>query len=237
MKRNWTDENVKLFWDKAALIYEEENDKVSDTHFQRFKVGVNLLKVKDNDKILNIWCRNGEAIEFLEKSSKNIDIMNAELSANMLKLAKNNFPDSGYVQFKNFCKLPFNNKKFDKVLSLETLEHCPDPQGFLNELYRVTKPGGRLVLSCPPFAAEVIYYIYTFLFGGHGEGPHRFIFSKMVKKFLKIAGWDLLLHKPTLVIPGGPKWMQKFDEKIIGLNIGFINELGIRHFYVCRRKK
>jgi 2-polyprenyl-3-methyl-5-hydroxy-6-metoxy-1,4-benzoquinol methylase len=38
---------------------------------------------------------------------------------------------------------------FDAVLSSEAIEHTPDPDAAVVELYRVLKPGGHLVLSTP----------------------------------------------------------------------------------------
>jgi SAM-dependent methyltransferase len=40
---------------------------------------------------------------------------------------------------------------FDLVVSLEVLEHLPIPLGHLHELWRVTRPGGLLLLTTPNF--------------------------------------------------------------------------------------
>lgn len=45
--------------------------------------------------------------------------------------------------------LPFDDARFDVVLSTQTLEHVPDPQGSAREMHRVLKPGGVLLLSVP----------------------------------------------------------------------------------------
>jgi hypothetical protein len=93
-----------------------------------------------------------------------------------------------------------------------------------------------MVLSCPPATSELPYRVYTSLFGGHGEGPHRFPSSKEVKKLLHKTGWKLQLHKGTLLIPVGPVWLLKSGERIIDRAQGtFIAELGIRQFYCCEK--
>jgi len=47
--------------------------------------------------------------------------------------------------------LPFYGGTFDRVVSSEFIEHVmkPHAQDFLNETFRVTKPGGHLVLTTP----------------------------------------------------------------------------------------
>ncbi len=45
--------------------------------------------------------------------------------------------------------LPFPDASFDVIVSLDYLEHVHDDQAALNELRRVLKPGGQLLISTP----------------------------------------------------------------------------------------
>ncbi len=47
--------------------------------------------------------------------------------------------------------LPFPDQHFDSVGALNVLEHVEAPEEFLRELVRVTRIGGRLVISSPNF--------------------------------------------------------------------------------------
>jgi tocopherol O-methyltransferase len=42
--------------------------------------------------------------------------------------------------------MPFANNSFDLVWSLESGEHMPDKKKFVNELFRVATPGGRIII-------------------------------------------------------------------------------------------
>jgi len=46
-------------------------------------------------------------------------------------------------------KFPFADGTYDSALATEVLEHCPDPQVILREIFRVLKPGSPLVLTVP----------------------------------------------------------------------------------------
>ncbi len=50
-------------------------------------------------------------------------------------------------QVANALEMPFADNSFDLVWSLESGEHMPDKVKFLQECYRVLKPGGKLILA------------------------------------------------------------------------------------------
>lgn len=237
MRQNrWTDKEVENFWDSVADIYVSENAKVKNIHEQRFKFSLKKLGLKKGQNILNITSRDGGAFEYLRNTNLELQITNSEISANLIEVAKDLHPDGNYFKIETYSNLPFDDKSFDRILTLETLEHCSEPLKFLEELHRVSKDNTVMVLSCPPATSEIPYQIHKLVFGGHGEGPHRFLPSKEVKKLLITSGWELLEHHATLLFPFGPTWFQNIGELIISkLQNTFISELGIRQFYVCKK--
>ena len=57
----------------------------------------------------------------------------------------------------NAAALPFRDRAFDRVISVEMLEHVfrPDRPRVLAEIARVTRPGGRIALSTPNPASPI----------------------------------------------------------------------------------
>ncbi|MCK9400797.1 MAG: methyltransferase domain-containing protein [Bacteroidales bacterium] len=236
MMNPWTDQEVEAHWDSVSEIYVTENEKVKETHDQRFRESITHLELRSGMKILNITSRDAEATDYINRAMPEVKVINAEISFGLMGVAEKLRPSVTQVKLETYSSLPFNDGEFDGVLSLETLEHVSEPLRFLQELHRVSTDDARLVLSCPPATSELPYRVYTAFFGGHGEGPHRFLSSKEVKKMLKETKWNLLAHKGTILIPVGPGWLQKLGEKIIDRMQGtFIAELGIRQFYVCEK--
>lgn len=233
----WNDLKVEEFWDSISSIYIQENLKVHETHVQRFEWAAEHLNVQNNLNILNVQSRDCEAVDYLHKIDPTVVMVNADISSNLMQLAKNLRPNIIQTKIDTFSKLPYVDSSFDRILTLETLEHVAEPLSFLKECYRVSKKNALMVLSCPPLTSEIPYQIYTFIFGGHGEGPHRFLSSKEVKKLLKLSGWSLIKHEGTLLFPVGPKFIRKFGEWIIKtFQKTWISEFGIRQFYVCNKQ-
>ena len=237
MKKNpWTDREVEAHWDNVAEIYVKENERVKGIHDQRFRESIRYLQLQPGMKVLNITSRDAEANDYILGEVPDAKVKNAEISQGLIGVAANLRPSAIQVKLKNYSSLPFKDGEFQRVLSLETLEHVAEPLRFLSELHRVSTDNARLVLSCPPATSELPYRVYTALFGGHGEGPHRFLPSKEVKMMFAETRWKLLVHKGTLLVPVGPGWLKNAGEKFIESMQGtFIAELGIRQFFVCEK--
>jgi SAM-dependent methyltransferase len=75
---------------------------------------------------------------------------------------------TAYTKLDYVCTLddiPAEDGRFDRILFNQVLEHVDAPPVVLAELYRVLKPGGRILCSCPLFYEEhqqpYDYYRYT----------------------------------------------------------------------------
>jgi SAM-dependent methyltransferase len=65
-------------------------------------------------------------------------------------------------------ELTFPDNSFDTVVSTEVLEHVPDPQRALREMFRVVKPGGFVIVSTPLYwpRHEVPYDFFRYPYDG-----------------------------------------------------------------------
>jgi SAM-dependent methyltransferase len=46
-------------------------------------------------------------------------------------------------------RTPFPDDSFDQIVIIDFLEHIPDDRGFMRELERILKPGGRVIINVP----------------------------------------------------------------------------------------
>ena len=50
--------------------------------------------------------------------------------------------------------LPYPDAHFDGLVSMDVIEHVPDPAAWLAEAFRVVRPGGRVFLTTPNYASR-----------------------------------------------------------------------------------
>lgn len=116
---------------------------------------VGLLDVQPTDHVLEVGFGPGVAIAQIAKRASNGLVTGIDYSPAMLTLARRRNARAIKAGRVELCAgdamtLPFADASFDKALSIHTLYFWPDPVHPLAELWRVLKPGGRLVLTFMP---------------------------------------------------------------------------------------
>lgn len=236
MINTFTIQEVREFWDGVAHTYEQYNEQVGYVHTQRFEKALAFGGIEPGQRILNIWSRTGSLIPWLRKTP-NLTIEHREASPKLMRIAQERYPNEsfGLTDLEHLSE--FDDNTFDRIISLETLEHVPKPQTFLNELQRVLKPNGLLILSLPPRGAEVPEFFYRLLFGDHGEGPHRFLWPYEVKRIAGHAQLNIVAHHPFILLPLRNNRLTRMSETILTGLFGWtpLGNFGVRHFYVYRK--
>ena len=107
-----------------------------------------LLQPSSEDSILDLGCGTGNFS--LKLAREGADVTGIDISDAMLDVANEKSTcEDLTIDFRNMDahNLKFNDHSFDAVLSMATLEFVEDPQEVFDEMIRVTKPGGRIVIG------------------------------------------------------------------------------------------
>jgi SAM-dependent methyltransferase len=105
------------------------------------------LPFVENMLVLDIACGTGYGISMLRSKAKYVTGVDIDPAAAIE--AKAECGENGAVLLGNGLGLPFDDGTFDVVTSFETLEHLKERRSFLEELGRVLKNDGVLILSTP----------------------------------------------------------------------------------------
>jgi 2-polyprenyl-3-methyl-5-hydroxy-6-metoxy-1,4-benzoquinol methylase len=87
----------------------------------------------------------------------------------------------------------FSENSFDVVTFWEVIEHLPDPRGFLEQVARITKPGGTIYLSTPDSDSIVAKVLGKNWLGWRKVPEHLFFFGRRVlTRMLNETGFDVI---------------------------------------------
>lgn len=110
-----------------------------------------LKHIQIKSRVLEAGCGLGQWVELLSRHG--MDIIGIDYADKTIAMAHNMFGGnparfiSGDIRH-----LPFPEASFDAVISLGVIEHFKEgPEELLNELFRVIRPGGKLLVSVPYF--------------------------------------------------------------------------------------
>lgn len=111
-----------------------------------------LKYLEVNDSVLDVGCGNGQ--NSLLAAGKVKQITGFDIDKSQLKIAEDEAGKRGLKNVKFDCvsaekKLPYMSKQFDKVIFLGVLEHLSERENILQEIKRVMKPEGKLLLGIP----------------------------------------------------------------------------------------
>jgi ubiquinone/menaquinone biosynthesis C-methylase UbiE len=113
---------------------------------------VEMLDLQPTDRVLDIGFGGGVTIEKMLTTIDAGKIYGVDFSQEMVEKAKQKFKsaielDKVSIEFADVRALPFEENTFDKVCTVNTIYFWNEPLASLQEIKRVMKDGGRLVVG------------------------------------------------------------------------------------------
>jgi len=117
-------------------------------------------------RILDIGCGTGAMLDELRPFG---DVVGADFSPEALQFCVTRGAPASALPLKlaraDVRRLPFADNSFDVVTAMDIIEHIDDDKAASGEIFRVLKPGGRLLVTVPAFSS---------LWSEHDEALHHF---------------------------------------------------------------
>jgi SAM-dependent methyltransferase len=136
------------------------------------------LALPPGARVLDAGCGSGRTLDDLRRYG---EASGMELSPVGLEAARRRGHD---VREGRLEAIPFEDATFDLVTCLDVIEHTDDDVLSLRELKRVTRPGGRLVVTVPA---------HPRLWSRHDEvnGHRRRYTRRTLRRAAEAAGWEV----------------------------------------------
>ena len=99
--------------------------------------------IKKDSLVLDVGCGRGVNTSKLRRKTKRI------IGLDLKNYVKKKYLSDFKLVLGDGRKIPFKDKYFDFVTCWDVIEHIEEDELFLKEIYRVLKPGGRLLMSTP----------------------------------------------------------------------------------------
>lgn len=219
-------EDVSAMFDDVALGYDRTNSVLSAGNSYLWRIATTrALNPQPGEKILDLAAGTGTSSAAIARSGAHV--VAADFSEGMLEVGRNKHGKNPLIEFvhADAMALPFPENTFDAVTISFGLRNVADPHKALSEMFRVTKPGGRIVVcefSTPrraPIRAGYTFYLrtvmpfianlssthsdaYTYLADSIDAWPNQAALASWIKKagFSKVAyrnltGGVVALHR------------------------------------------
>ena len=134
-----------MFWDNVACVYDVFANVINrKTNEELCSVVKNLILPEY--EVLECACGTGLLTAAMAPKCKNL--IATDFSEKMLKRAGKKLKGRRNVRFErsNILNLPYPDERFDAVVAANVIHLLENPAAALNELDRVCKSGGRLII-------------------------------------------------------------------------------------------
>lgn len=104
--------------------------------------------VTSGERVLDLGCGTGALLERIARHTTDAELVGVDLSRGMVEHARHKLKTVSEFRIEQVDAhdLPFDDGSFDAVVCASTFHYFTDPSAVLEEVHRVLRPEGRLVL-------------------------------------------------------------------------------------------
>lgn len=148
------------------------------------------LRDVDPERILDLGCGTGQFLPRLRSRFAAATIVGADLSPGMLNEAKRRRPSNVGLALADAMQLPLASSSIDVVTCSESFHWYPDQAAAVDELARVLRPGGRLLIASIAMTTEVGSRAVERWTTDRGQ-PIRALPPKALRRLLEAHGFEV----------------------------------------------
>lgn len=140
--------------------------------------------------MLDVGCGNGNILRIINKML-NTNLYGIDISENMIVESKKVLGTSVNLTVGDAESLPYDDEQFNVVLCNASFYHFPNPDIALQEIYRVLKKDGILILGDSTGPFDLCTKIINKLLKNTKLGHYRFYNKKKITSLMESAGFTI----------------------------------------------
>jgi len=228
MKNNLTPTVKELFYNSIADKWEirinrREMEKRVKIIFNGLLAGVQLK----NKRVIEVGCGLGYFCQ--EMSRRGAVITGIDVGDKLIQIAKRRSP-SGKFMVGSALDIPFRKNKYDITLCTEVIEHTENPAKAISELFRVTKPGGMIIITTPNKFYKPFFDLLSFFKIRLYQGNENWLSINNLKKIIARNKGEIVKERYFNFFY--PMTILDMFEKY-----GYLKNLMINQGYLIRKRK
>ena len=142
---------------KAAKVYETDQAgiyKMCKDDYPYIEEELSHIEYQD---LLDCGCGTGPMISLLYEKDSSKHYVGLDLTPKMIEVAQNKNLEGTEWIVGDCENLPFEDDSFDVIICTNSFHHYPNPQLFFENVKRVLRPGGRLILQDYTAPAPILW--------------------------------------------------------------------------------
>lgn len=208
----------RRFWSEVGADFPDLGGATSTAYYRsdEIRLFVDYLPDLAGLRVLktDLWDEAKNTRIFLWAAEQGAQVWGIDLSPPIVEQARRNFGRARHKlasAVSDVRQVPFRDTGFDAIYSMGTVEHFPETDHALAEIFRVLKPGGTAIIGVPnrrdpflrPLLVAALYRLRLY-----GYGFEKSYSRKTFREMLFRAGFSVKAETGILFIPG---WLRMLD--------------------------
>ena len=168
-------------------------------------------------KLIDLGTADGRMLGLLQAEFTDCECMGIEYNQELVEVGKNLFPNIEIKQGDVQDLGQYSSGTFCVAVATAVIEHVEDPQKFMNEIQRILRPGGLVVVTAPdPIWEHLATMVGHLADEQHHEVPNL----GRLQQLASTSGLEIVELQKFMLSPVGLPGELRIEKALRGLKLG-----------------
>ncbi|WP_058997217.1 class I SAM-dependent methyltransferase [Leptolyngbya sp. NIES-2104] len=186
-----------------------QSSVISWSHRSRFEAAAKLIGQGQHFDLLDYGCGDGTFVTMI--APRFAHVVGTDINRHQIEDCQARLSTINNARFYLTSELNTVRQLFDRIVCMETLEHCPEPivDGVLQDIQRLCKPQGKIIISVPieTGLTFLIKLVFRTLAAWRGLSEYKYYESYSLSNALRMifSTENTVVERPIYGLPDSPQ--------------------------------